>query len=217
MGLCAMLLAGGCGALGTSKTASIKALGFEMPAEVYKGLAGQTCAVMVYTDFAAKSDFPTLRVDVGRAVQQNLIAIGQKELKAESMAGAVFPYPADSVARFQDEHPDTRFQPVQVVAQRLGIPNLTRLIYVEVHEFQTRFANSQHLYRGQAVASLRVVEIRGKTATVVFQEDKISATFPPAINEALPLSDEVNDQSMYQGTLGVLTQALGSRFYEIPE
>jgi len=51
----------------------------------------------------------------------------------------------------------------------------------------------------------------------VFQEDKISATFPPAINEALPLSDEVNDQSMYQGTLGVLTQALGSRFYEIPE
>ncbi len=181
------------------------------PPARYHGMVNQTCAIMVWADQAVRADFGTVRADIGGTLQQLIVAAAKDEHTKDYLAGLKFTYPADSVVRFQDDNPQLLQLPITDLALKLGIPKLTRLIYVEVEDFQTRFANSRELYRGSAKVTLNVVEITGNTAKVAFQEPHIQVFFPRNGAEALPGSDTVNDQSMYKGTIDALANTLAAR------
>jgi hypothetical protein len=118
-----------------------------------------------------------------------------------------------SIIRFQQDHPEIDGQPIEEIAPRLGV---SRLIYVEVEEFSTRPDGGVELFRGEASATLRVVEIGpDRTAKVVYEENEIRATFPPgAPKEGRPT---IGDVRTYQGLVEALGRQIAMRFVPHPE
>ena len=174
-------------------------------AAAYPGLAGQTVAVMVDVDDAILIDWPELRLDVAAGVQDKLHqaqAAGSKELEKTQ-----FPVPPASVVRFQREHPEIHAQPLTKIAPRLG--GISRLIYVEMEDFQTHPAGSVDLFRGSVSARVRVVEVADGRAHVAY-EDVVKALFPVrAPEEGVPGADEY---AIYRGTVNELTSEIAKRF-----
>ncbi len=179
----------------------------------YHGLAGQTVAIVVWADPKTRNDFPTIREGIGQSLQDTLVRDIQGEAKSEELKGTVFPAAARSVVRFQEDHPDTASQTIEQVSLRLGIPHLSRVIYVEVEKFETRDAKLPELLRGTASATLRVVEITGNTATVKYSESGIEAQFPKKEGDTLDASGN-NDEAIFKGLLGDLTDHIALRFYK---
>ena len=182
----------------------------DVPAR-YAGLRGHTVAVMVWADQGVMIDYPSLRLDVATGVQSKLQQA--KNAKRGEVRDARFPYVAASVVRFQEDHPETQQQPVAEVAPRLKVE---RLIYVEVESLQTRANDAVDLFRGEATASVKVIEVdtaTGQTKTA-YEESGISAVFPPtAPPEGLPVG---GDATMYRGTIDRLTGLIATRFFSHP-
>src|SRR5205823_9898668 len=120
-------------------------------------------------------DFPTIQVDLAGLIQKKLEA-KQAETKGKTLPGTTFPIPPASVVKFQQDHPELEGAPITNVAPRL---NVSRLIYVEIEQFATRSDLAVDLYRGTAEASVRVIEIAEKHATVGYTENGIKTAFPP--------------------------------------
>ena len=177
----------------------------------YAGLKGHTVAVIVWADRGVQIDYPSLRLDVASGVQAKL----QQAIKARKneVRGASFPYPAASVVRFQEDHPETADQPIVEVAPRLGAE---RVIYVELQSLQTRADDAVDLYRGTAVASVKVIAVDPATGKgkAVYEESDVEATFPPsAPPEGYP---GVGDAKTYRGTVDRLTSLIAIRFFSHP-
>src|SRR5689334_16222951 len=101
----------------------------------YTGLKGQSVAVMVWADRSIRIDFPKVSLDLSNYVQTTLAkSVGLDETK-EILTGTTFPYEPRSVVRFQQDHPEIQSQQVTEFAPRLGV---TRLIYIEIEQLQTR-------------------------------------------------------------------------------
>lgn len=197
--LCGLGLAG-CAIAGVAANAMPR-----FTAAAYNGLAGQSAGVMVDVDDATLIDWPELRLDVAAGVQDKL----QQAQKAGSkeLAKTTFPYPPASVVRFQREHPETRGQPLTAIAPRLG--GISRLIYVEMEDFQTHPAGSLDLFRGSASARIRVVEVTDGRAKVAY-EDVVKAMYPVrAPEEGVPNADEY---AIYRGTVNEFTSEIAKRF-----
>jgi hypothetical protein len=192
--------AGGCAVAGLAAHAMPR-----FTEAAYGGLAGQTVAVMVDVDDAILIDWPDLRLDVAAGVQDKLAQAqmaGSKELEKTQ-----FPFPPASVVRFQREHPEIHAQPLTRIAPRLG--GITRLIYVEMEDFQTHPAGSLDLFRGSASARIRVVEVADGRAKVAY-EDVLKALFPVrAPEEGIPGADEY---AIYRGTVNEFTSQIAKRF-----
>ena len=100
------------------------------------------------------------------------------------------------------------------LAPKLGV---TRLIYIEVTDFGTRAPASIELFRGHMDATLKVVEVTGDSAAVVFADNNLSAAFPPKVPpDGTP---DGNDVRFYAGTIDAMSTEVVHRLvsYESPD
>lgn len=188
----------GCGAIGVA----VDRLAPRTVHAKYQGLAGQSVAVMVWADRAIKLEHDSVQSDLANALQNQLFASSAKELK-----GTTWPWPAESVVRYQLDHPGIESQPITQVAPRLGVSRpVTRLIYVEIERLSTRSDASSQLFRGNISANLKIVEIAGKDAKIGYEETGITAVFPPKSPPEGVLNS--NDYDIYRGTVGMLAREI---------
>lgn len=188
----------------------------ETPAKTYAGLGNQTCAIMVWADWRTRTEYNRLQVDLARMLEQKLTPPAPppttekqaKEKKAPAGSTVQYLNPA-SVVRYQREHPEIEGAPIVDVAPRLGV---ARVIYIECEEFEVQSPESIMILRGRAKVTLRVMEVAGGKATVVFEEPGISAHYPPDSPEGVVPSDKYTARTIYNGTVEVLARKLAARF-----
>jgi hypothetical protein len=177
----------------------------------YKGLANQSVAVMVWAGGGTLVDFPDVRLDLTGSLQNKLTQAQQ--VKTKELAGATFPLRPASIVKLQENHPEFEAMNLTDVAPRIG--GVTRVIYVEIENLQTRSNASVELYRGSASATLKVIEVADGKGKVAFEESNITAVFPPkAREEGTP---DGNDFSIYRGTVDALSTELAKRFVPYQE
>lgn len=177
----------------------------------YKNLAGQSIGVMVWVDRGIKIDWPSLPLDTTTSMQSKLMGWNPKD---ELLKGSTYPVKPASMVRYQMDHPEVDSFSILEVAPKLGV---TRLIYIEADDFATRAESSIELYRGHMTGTLKIIEINGKTAKVVYEENNIQAVYPNKVpKEGLP---EGNDFKIYGGTVDAFTTEVLKRLVpvEIPE
>jgi len=178
----------------------------------YKGLKGQTVAVMVWPERGVRIDNPYLQLDLAAGLQKTLQDI-QATDKPDELKGTTFPFRADLVVKDQQDHPEIEAMPVTDIASRY---NVSRLIYIEVTDFSTRSDASPELYRGSIVGNLKVIEIdpKGK-AKEVFSKNDLRASYPKdSPKEGLPVG---TDYKIYQGTLTAFIVELSHQLYTYEE
>ncbi len=169
----------------------------------YEGFAGESVAVMVWADRGMRMDWPKMPIDIASAIQKLL-----QETDARQFKGTTWPWPAESVARFQRDHPDIESQPITEAAARIS--NITRLIYIEIEDFGTRTDYNIELYRGHITGTVKVIEISNGVGTLAFEEQDISSLFPRrSPREGMP---NVKEWNVYVGTLGSFAQEITRRF-----
>lgn len=167
----------------------------------YVGLQNQSIGVMVWADRGVRIDWDKIQLDIANAVQSSLQASNAKELQ-----GATFPVLPASIVRFQYDHPHLESAPVTDFAAQLGV---TRLIYIELERFSTRSDMSYQLYRGTAIATLKVIEIENGKATLAFEENGITAGFPI---KGRPEGEVTGtDAAFYTGTIRSLAEQIVNR------
>jgi len=213
LGLCLVpVLAAGCALFGVAANAMPK-----MVRARYAGLSKQSVAVMVWADRGVRTDWPAIQLDLSAGVQRKLQE-AEKNDKRRELEGATFPVDARSMVRYQQDYPQIEGMNVVDVAPKLGV---SRLIYVELLSFQTRSDLSLELFKGNATAAVKVVEVSQdpqtgkKTAKVAFELGDVTATYPrkgPA--EGTP---GLSDYAIYAGTVNELTTAVSEMFYEHEE
>jgi len=172
----------------------------------YKGLAGQSVAVMVWADRASAIDWPSLQLDMTRGIQSRLKEAADVKKPPKELEGTKFAA-AESAVRYQRDHPEMEAEPITTVAPRL---NITRLIYVEVQQFSTRPEESVELFRGTLVGNLKVIEIQNGKSKIAFQEDNIKVVFPKESPEqGMP---GLGDNQIYEKTLEYFSTQVVNRF-----
>ena len=208
-GVCVLL------AVGVGGCALAGILGRALPpptiAPKYSNLKNQTVAVMVWTDRGIAIEQPNLQYELTAMIQKKLLD-AQKKDKPKELEGMKFPWPAESVLRFQRDHPETEEQAIADVAPKLGV---SRLIYVEVEDFQTRPSDSLELFRGSITATLKVLEITDGKARVAYEESNIRDVYPPkSPEEGVPNKGEL---WAYEGTVDEFTTDIVHRFVSYQE
>ena len=195
-------LAGGCAAEQPPQNKYV-----ETPAAVYEGLKGQSVAVMVWADWRTRTEYNEIQLDTAHRLVEQLAKM-KKEGKKSDRAAAEIIDPA-RVVRFQHEHPEVMTLPIAEVAPKLGT---SRVIYVEFEDFSAHSPEAIMLLKGFAQATVRVLEVNGTTAQVVFEEAGIHAHFPPESPEGVVPSEKVTVRAIYDGTLELMAEKLAARF-----
>jgi hypothetical protein len=186
----------------------------EKAERTYTGLEKHKCAVMVWADLHTRADYNHIQLDLARLVQARL----QRETtprnddkdKAKASPAAEFLNPA-SVVRFQKEHPEIDGAPIIDVAPRLGVD---RVIYIEINYFSAQSAASIMLLKGEATATLRVLEVANRHARIAFEEPDIKVRYPKDAPEGVIPTDKITVQTIYEGTLTALADKIAMRFDE---
>ncbi len=177
-------------------------------AAAYPGLKDQHVEIMVWADRGVSGDHPSIEPDLARGLQDKLQQA--QDAKADEVQNVRW-VNADEVLRFQENHPEIQFDPVEKVAPRL--PG-TRLIYVEVASFSLHPNDVPDLSRGTADLMLKVVEVNGKVPKVAYQEQDISVVYPPnSPPEGVP---DLQDAQVYHKTIDAMTTELAKRFITHP-
>jgi hypothetical protein len=196
---CALILAGSAGCQVLGVVGKMATSGRVAPK--YTGLAGQSIAVMVWADRRVKLEWDRVQADLASQIQTKLYGNPAKELK-----DARWPWPAESVVRYQLDHPGIEALPITDVAPKIGV---TRLIYVEIHQFSTRAAAAAQMYRGNMNASLKIIEIEGKQGTIGYEESGITTHYPTKSPPEGVLNS--NDADIYRGTIAAMAQEIVDR------
>jgi hypothetical protein len=171
----------------------------------YKGLNDQSVAVLVWVDRGIKIDWPQIQLDAAAGIQ-NKLQQAQKD-RASEVSGTKFPASAATVVRFQEEHPEWAADSIEEVAPRL---NVSRVIYVEINNFQTRSEASVELFRGTLTATVRVLEVSHGKARVVHTEEDVRAIFPEkGPEEGTP---GLGDFEVYRRTIDGFTTGVANLF-----
>jgi hypothetical protein len=213
------LVAGGTGCNVIGAAAQVLARPGDTDA-AYKGLANQTVAVMVWVDRGPALDYPMLQSDIAKSMTINLHDISHPKDKKdekdtpETLKGTEYRDPM-SVLRFQQAHPEFEGMPIEDVASRLGV---TRVIYVEVYNFQTRSNLSVELFRGTIQTKVEVLEVSvgpdgKKTAHAAYTEPDLRVNFPEKDVEAAKAT-AMSEQQIYQATVKAFVEGVGVRFYK---
>jgi hypothetical protein len=165
--------------------------------------------VLVWADRGIRIDNPSLQLDLATGLEQKLKTIQTNE-KPKELIGTTFPARADSIARFQEDHPEMEYEPIEQSAAKFNTSfKATRLIYVEVTDFSTRPDSSLALHLGNLTGSIKVLEMKDGTAKEAFKESDIHVSFPKdSPPEGLPIG---TDYKIYQGTLDLFTTQLAQR------
>lgn len=212
---CFILILSGCQILGVAA----QALPPPTIVPQYQGLGGQTVGVMVWADRGMRIEWELIQLELANVIHAKLNAIANppappgKDKKAprtkvKELEGTTFPVIPASIVRFQQDHPEIEGQPITEVAPRLGV---TRLIYVELEEFATRPDGGVELFRGDANATVRVVEVSPDgSAKVAYEENEVRATFPPkSPKEGRP---SIGDRRIYVGLIDALGNSVVKKF-----
>ncbi|HEX2971141.1 MAG TPA: hypothetical protein VHP11_02340 [Tepidisphaeraceae bacterium] len=179
----------------------------DKPELTYSGLAGQSCAVVVWADSRTRSDFNQVQVDLAKAVVSQLAPESKaKEQKADPQA--VHFIDPRSVVRFQREHPEYEGMPITDLAPKLGA---SRVVYVEIEQLQIQSPRSSLLLSGYGNVTLRVIEVSDRQGRVAFEEAGISTRYPHTAPEGVIPTDKVNEVTIYQGTLNSLAKKIAAR------
>jgi hypothetical protein len=199
--LCLPFLLAGCDAVGY--VASLAA-GTELVAASYGGLKGQKVGIMVWADQGVIDDYGAIQLDVARGVEVKLQEAAKAKIEdAEDITWV----PPEQIVQYQQNHPESRTDAVEDVAVRLGV---TRLLYIEVEQFQTHPNNSPDLSRGSMTATIEVAEVDDGVGKIAFSERGITVVSPDKCPpEGLP---NLDDGAVYQGTMEAFTAAVGERF-----
>ena len=206
-----LLSVAGCSQLGAAGGVIAHAIPKHVDA-AYKGLAGQQVVVMVWADRAVRTDHHDLPGEVAAALQDKLIKVQVAE-KPDALKGMTFPYSTPVVERNQDDHPEWENVPAEELATKL---NGTRLIYVEVTDYDTHGAASLELFRGTITAHLRVVETTDDghghvKAKVAYDGGDISVVYPKdSPKDGLPGRRE---SEIAQKTIDAFADDVAKRFY----
>ncbi len=170
----------------------------------YTRFAGQSIAVIVWADRGVRTDWPTIQLDLSNALTNKLKAeTGKKKV----LEGATFPLSSQSIARFQEDHPETEFAPIESTAVKLGV---SRLIYIEIDELGTRSDTSNELFRGTAKGGVKVIEVENGVASVAYEERDIAVAFPTRGPKEGELRG--NDYKMYIGVIDTMAYRIQNRF-----
>jgi hypothetical protein len=202
--LCLLPFLGGCAVLGFAAS--------QLPAPTIPAryvLADQTVGVMVWAERGILLDWSSrIQQDLARSVQRKL-AESAETGKVDELKGTTFPVKPESIVKFQRDHPEIEDAPIAQVAPRLGV---SRLIYVELEDFGTRPDGGVDLFRGQAEATVKVIEVDAATGTakLAYEENGVKASFPPqAPPEGMP---SIGDYKTYIGTVDALATQISLRF-----
>lgn len=204
------LILAGCG--GTSQLNS--ATDIPTPERTYNDLKGRKCAVMVFADWRTRTEYNQIQIDTARLLTTKLerrLKAAKDDKKSETGGTTEFLNPA-SVVRYQREHPEIAGLPIIDVAPRLG--GISRLVYVEYEDFAAQSPDAIMILKGQAKATLRVIEVENGVAKIAFEDAGLIAHFPPDAPEGVVPSDQYNVRTIYEGTLDRLTDILLARFNE---
>jgi len=181
----------------------------ETPAVLYEGLKGHSCAVMVWADWRTRNEYSQIQLDMGKMLTKKLEEHFNPKKEGKKQKTAVqFTNPA-SVVRYQREHPEVMSMPIAEVAPRL---QAERVVYVELEEFSAHSAEAVMVLKGSTKATLRVLEVSGGEAKLVFQEAGITANYPPDRPEGVVESETVNVRTIYDGTIELMAEKLAARF-----
>lgn len=173
----------------------------------YKNMANQSVAVMVWAEESGvRVEWPRIHLDLAGMVQSKLQKM-QKEYKPDELKLTRFPVSAASVAKYQEEHPEIAAQSIEEVAPKLGV---SRVIYIEIHVFQTRPDQANELFRGTMSGSVRVIEVVNGKGRETFNDDSIRVTYPrSSTDEGLPA---IGDFAIYNGTLDGFAEEVCKKF-----
>src|SRR5688572_7933423 len=175
----------------------------------YTGLSNQKVATMVWADWVIRTEYNRIQFDLAEAVQRQLEQRSRPTEKEEKPEFENVEFvPVGSVVRYQREHPETQNLTIQQVAPRLGA---TRVIYIELEQYQTQSPQSVMLLKGTATASLRVVEVTAGQAKVAFEDRDIEVIYPANAPEGVVPSDKVNLRTVYDGTVKELAAKIVKR------
>ena len=198
-----------CAFAGCSSDQQQKNKWVETPAVLYEGLKGQSCAVMIWADWRTRNEYSNVQLDLGKKLTQKLEEHFQPKKEGKKQETMVqFTNPA-SVVRYQREHPEITAQPIAEVAPKL---QAQRVVYAELEEFSAHSPESVMVLKGSAKATLRVLEVNGQEAKVMFQEAGITARYPPNQPEGVVESETVNVRTIYDGLIELLAEKLAARF-----
>jgi hypothetical protein len=181
----------------------------------YQGLQNQRIAIMVWADRAIRIDWPQIQLDTANSIQIRMSKPKDEKGKdlplAKELKGATFPYSAASVARFQRDHPEAEGKPITEVAVQL---NVSRLIYLEIEQFQTRSDAAVELFRGTMIGTLRVVEVTNGVGKLAYEENDVRVDFPKkSVAEGMP---DLGDAKTYAATVSLFAKEVVNRFVEHP-
>jgi hypothetical protein len=189
------------------------------PPATYSGLARQNVAIMVWADWPTRIQDDSIQFRLSQQLQSRLAALYTGDKKLEATAPQ-FINPA-SIVRHQREHPELDGQPITDIAPRLAIRTAdgqlmraTRVIYVEVEQFQIQSPQSIMILKGHAKATLRVIDVVDGKGTKVFEDSDIEVSYPTNAPEGVVPSDTVNVLTIRDGTVGLLADYLAARFRE---
>jgi hypothetical protein len=177
----------------------------------YKGLQNQNTAVMIWMDRSMAIDWPRLQLDLSRGIEGRLADMAKEKKPPKDLTGTTFAA-AESVVRYQRDHPEIDTEAITEVAPRM---NVTRLIYVELQHFSTRPEESVELFRGSIKANLKVIEVQNGKGKVTYEEDDIKVDYPTdSPDVGLP---GLGDVPMYEKTLETFSTEIMNRFVEHTE
>jgi hypothetical protein len=195
-----LLAINGCNVIGYA----LQGVRSNIPA-AYTGLAGQSAVVYVWADQGVRIDWPDIGFNLSSGIQSKLQIA--RDSKTEELKGLTFPMSSAAVTRFQEDHPELEFQPMDKLAPLL---HATRVIHVEISSFQTRAVDSVELYKGTITAIVKVLSVKdGKVATE-FEDRNVAAVFPRnAPADGVP---DLSDEAVYQGVVKELATQIVVRF-----
>ena len=177
----------------------------------YHGLQNQNTAVMIWMDRSMAIDWPRLQLDLSRGIQTRLADLAKAKNPPKDLKGTTFAA-AESVVRYQRDHPEIDSEAITEVAPRL---NVTRLIYIELQQFSTRPEESVELFRGSLTANLKVVEVKDGKGKVTYEEDGIKVIYPKdSPDVGMP---GLGDVPMYEKTVEAFSTEAMNRFVEHTE
>jgi hypothetical protein len=171
-------------------------------------MKGHSAAVMVWADWRTRTEYSQIQLDVGKVLTKKLEEHFKPKKEGKTAEMVQFTNPA-SVVRYQREHPEITSMPIAESAPRL---QASRVVYVELEEFSAHSPEAAMVLKGSAKATLRVMEVEGAEAKLVFEEAGITAHFPPDRPEGVVESETVNVRTIYDGTIELLTEKLVARF-----
>ncbi len=192
---------GGCGAVSYVLANLAPELpGPKIPAE-YEGLTGHTVAVMIYADMNIRFDYPLVREELGRQINQELSTHLKKTKTIDEQ----------QVVRYMDGHPSWRADNISDAGRSLGADSV---LYVCLTEYTTQERGSLSLSKGRISGEAGVYDaLPGKTGEdgCRWHRDSVSVTLNPEPGMFL------NRDQLRQATQALFARQVGRYFYTYRE